>query len=270
MPFIDTLSNEERAYAANKGWDRLDDAAAAAAILKSYTNLERVRPAPAVVPAAPAEYVLDSVKLKTGEAPGDDILTFARGLAHQLKLPNEAATALAQSMVSYGEAYDASEAAKTATRLATTQAAWDAKAGANKESMEATASRALEAIGLTGETLETVKAALGVDKVMDLGHTLGTAMGEAPLLKGNNVPDVKTQSRTRQEALVERHRLTNDVEFQKKIVDGDSEANKLLETIAREIVGPQDNWSKAPTDWGYTRTEDGKVVAPQATPVAGA
>jgi hypothetical protein len=77
-----------------------------------------------------------------------------------------------------------------------------------------------------------------------------------------NRPKETPMARTREQALAERHRLTNDIEFIKKFAAGDVEANKLVETLAREIVGEPNNFQRAPSDWGYSRGERGEVIPP--------
>ena len=67
---------------------------------------------------------------------------------------------------------------------------------------------------------------------------------------------------TRQQALAERHRLSQDTEWLKKYAAGDREAAALVEQLAKDIVGDQSNFQRAPSDWGYTRSDDGKLIPP--------
>ena len=57
MAWTDSLSDEERGYYANKGWDKLAPEAAAAQIGKSYRSLEQMRPEP-----PPKEYTFDGLR----------------------------------------------------------------------------------------------------------------------------------------------------------------------------------------------------------------
>ncbi len=83
MPWTDNLSDEERGYYANKGWDKLAPEAAAAQIGKSYRELERMpRPEP-----PPREYTFEGLKNPDGSAPEPETLAMVRTLATKLKLP---------------------------------------------------------------------------------------------------------------------------------------------------------------------------------------
>jgi hypothetical protein len=235
MPWIDTLDNESRSAAATKGWDRIDGDAAAKAIFQSYQNLERIRPAPDTILSqrAPTEYSFDGIKYGDAD-PDPEAVAFARQLATDLKLPPATARELATRLFASGHAEEtaqqqaAREAVEQATaRLKTT---WGDKYEANT----AVAANAFEVLKLPKETVDALVNTLGVDKAMELGHTLGSRMGEAPLLTGG--AQMATTQMSREAALTERNRLTSDPTFAKKIMEGDAEAVKKLEDISRAII----------------------------------
>ena len=255
MPWTDTLSNEDRAHAATKGWDRLDDAAAALAISKSYRELERIRPAPAEVPKTAAEY-----KFNFGEGKNVDgeFVDFARGLALDLKLPVDAANTLATRLLTWGEAAEAAEATANAANLAAGQERLKSAWGAEYDNKTVVAARALEAMNLSKEIVDAIGAQIGVDKLMDTAYTLGTRMGEAPLLKGENVVDTPQTTMTRGDALKRRNELSTDAGFYKKYMEGDKEAVAEMDRVIKAIVGTPDNWQPAPAGFGREHDDFGK------------
>jgi hypothetical protein len=251
--WTDTLDNDARAYAANKGWDRLDPERASLAILSSYRELERTRPA---APPPPAAYTFDGVKNADGSAPDPEFLGAIRAIASEHKLPTAVADALAAQVIKWGDDAEAADRVSQTTRFTEGETKLKTTWGADYDKNLDLAGRAFNAMGLPKETIDALVGQVGVDTLMAQGLNLGKQMGEATLLRGDtNVGDQKTQSMTREQAVVERNRLTSDTEFGKKIMAGDAEAMKQLETVSRAILGtpenftpPQENFGRTPTD----------------------
>ena len=263
MAWHDALENDVRGYVANKGWDKLDGETAARSILQSYRNLESTRPAPPVVPKAPTEYTFDGVVGKDGKAPPDTLLGQVRDMAFDLKLPVEGAKALAVKMLGTQEtAALAAEAAKVERMTVATGAlktAW----GEDFETKNAVAQNAFEALKLSKEMVDHLIDSMGVDKVMQFGHDLGTRMGEAPLLRGEGGMGNTETTLTREQALVERNRLVNDPEFGKKVASGDREALAQMDKVTRAIITTPNapgGFTPAPRNFG--RTYDNPTGAP--------
>lgn len=250
MPWSDELDNDLRGYVANKGWDKLEGPAAAAAVAKSYRELERSRPeAP---PKDASGYTFEGVAQKDGSKPDTGFLDFAKSLAAELHLPVSAANTLATKLLARGDSAVEAEtnALKTALDEGTARlkTAW----GAEFDAKNLVASRAFEAMGLPKEIVDALVEKAGVDKVMEAGFTLGSKMEEAPLLRGGGM-EAPAQKFTRDQALAERNRLTGDKVFAAKIMEGDSEALKQLNDLSRAIVGTPDNWQSAPPNFGRTK-----------------
>ena len=261
MPWIDTLDNDARAHAASKGWDRLDDAAAAQAILKSYRELERVRPAPPVVPLTPNEYVFD-IKHADGAELDPDFIGFVRSTAHELKMPVATAQELAKRLIGYADTAEASVVAATSTALTEgldkIKNAW----GAEFDAKSAVFARGIEALGLEKEAQDALANAMGMDKLMEVGYNLGARMSEAPLLKGTPPVADKAIPMTRGQALEARNKLTSDPEFAKKLMDGNAEAIKQLEDISKAVLGdPNGTWQAPPANFGREHDDQGREKA---------
>ena len=262
MPWTDTLPNEERAYAANKGWDKLEGDAAIASIAKSYRELERIRPAPAPVPATAAEYTLpDAVK----DAPAPT-LAFVRQLAADLHLPVAAAGTLAERLVGRDTTAATDAATLAASARATSEAALKTTWGADYAAKEALAAKGFAALGLAPEAKAALETTLGVDKAAEFGLALGLKMGEAPLLKSDGGQNVAPPAMTRQTALDERNRLMTDAAFVKKYAEGDAEAIKTITDISRAIItdetqpggfrSPPENYGRLSDNAGHERLPD--------------
>ena len=253
MPWLDSITDPEtRAYAAGKGWDRVDGDAAALSMFKAYQNLEKVRPA--APPASAAEYVFE------GEHAPKFIET-ARNTALALKMPVDAAKQMVAAFAGYNK--ETTDAATLLAQQTLQQSSEKLKTtwGTDYDTKAAVATRGLEALGLTKEVTDAIGARLGVDKLMETAYDLGSKLGEAPMLKGSPTLTDTTPAMTRGQALAERNKLTSDPEFAAKIMAGDAEATKKLTDVSKAIVGTPDNWQAAPANFGREHDDQGKEKA---------
>ena len=247
MAWSDSLTDEERGYVANKGWDKLDPEKAAQSIVQSYRNLERSRPEP-----PPKEYIFEGLTAKP------EILERAKTIATELKLPQAAAITLAQRLATEATTAETTVAEAEAKRVADSVAALDKAWGADKDKNTEIAGRAFTALGLPKETVDALVSTLGVDKVMTMGHDLGTKMGEATILRGGTTLENKQDAAlTRETALVERNKLMQDKEWFTKWQAGEPEAVKRFNDVTTAILGdPNGQWSAPPENFG--RRGDGQ------------
>ena len=246
----------------------MPDADAAAAIAKSYRELERIRPAPAPVPASAAEYTLpDAVK----DAPAPT-LAFVRQLAADLRLPLAAAGTLAERLVGRDSQATADATTLAASARATSEAALKTTWGADYAAKEALAAKGFAALGLAPEAKAALEATLGVDKAAEFGLALGLKMGEAPLLKQDGGQNVQQPTMTRQAALDQRNQLMTDSAFVAKYAAGDAEAIKTITDISRAIItdpNAHGGFVSAPANYGRVgdgagHEKIGETVAPNA------
>jgi hypothetical protein len=257
MAWTDALSDEERGYYANKGWDKLAPEAAAAQIGKSYRELERLRPE-----APPREYTFEGLKNPDGSAPEADVLEMVRGLASELKLPAGAATTLATRLIAIGADAEKAEADATAARIAASETALKTTWGADYDEKVAVATRGLTAAGYTKEETDALITTLGVDKVMARGYDLGTKLGEAQLHQGSTTVDNKQGAPlTRDTALATRNGWGKD--FFDKWQAGDAAAVKEFEDVTKAIIGgTPENFQPAPENFGRQGDGHGREIFP--------
>ena len=225
------LDDEQRAYVVSKGWDKLAPDAAAAAIAKSYRELDGLRGRSIVLPEKDEE--LDTVF----KHPRLEAALTARETARR-KADAAAATALQTQ------------------RETEQQAALDAAWGADKEKRSFLASKAAEALGWDADTLKAMLNVRGIDKGMNDLYGLGTKMGEGALLRGSMSTEQPKTQMSRADALIERNRLMTDKNFGAQILSNDPEvaakAQKVLEEINTAIIGTPQNWQPAPRNFGRT------------------
>lgn len=280
MAWNDALDNDQRAAAAAKGWDRLNDSEAAQTMFKSYVNLEKTRPDPARTITLPTEandpawaavhqrlgapkdasgYVFDGVTRKDGSVPDAPVLNFVKDLAMKLHVSVDAAKEMANAFVQFTDGQSEAKAADLASRMAVGEGVLKEAWKDSYDNNVGVASRALGAIGLEKEATDALVNILGVDKVMKIGYDLGQKMGEPDMLRGGNQVagqnDGQPVVRNREEAMKERNRLTHDDEFGKRIAAGDPAALKIIEVLTQQMVGTQDNWSSVPIGFGRRRDE---------------
>lgn len=242
MAWTDSLDNDTRAYAANKGWDRLEGDAGMQAVVQSYRNLERARPQ---IEAPPKEYTFEGIQAKP------EILERARGIAIELKLPATAAATLAQRLVAEDTAATTAAETAAAKAIADSVARLDTAWGADKEARTGIAGRAFEALSLSKETVDALVTTLGVDKVMTMGYDLGTKMGEATLLKGSTSVDNKPEViLDRTTAIAERAKMFNDKDWFDKWQAGDAAAVERFNKVTTAILGTPEKWEPAPENFG--------------------
>lgn len=270
MAWHTELDDATRAYVTNKGWDKLEGDAAAQAIFKSYQVLEKARPDPAktlVIPDASdaaataafyqklgmpktaAEYAFEGVEAES------DLVDFVRDLAFKLHLPASAASDMAKSLIEFADTGDKEASEAAAKRLEDGTTALKTSWGDDYAARVATATNAFEALSLPKDSVDALISSLGVDKVMEMGYSLGSRMGEGNFLTGEGTVVTKpnTPPQTREQAIVERNRLMDDKAFAEKVANGDLESLKKINDLAHSIVGTPENWQRAPENFGRTR-----------------
>src|SRR5579859_1899610 len=259
MAWSDTLADDERGYIANKGWDKLAPEAAAAQIVKSYRELERMRPEP-----APKEYTFEGLINPDGSAPEADVLNMVRGIASELKLPASAANTLATRLIAIGAEAEKAETDEVVARIAASETALKTAWGADYDAKVAVATRGLAAAGRSQEEIDALVSTLGVDKVMMMGHDLGTKLGEAELHQGSTTLDNKSGlALTPATALAERNKLMEDKAFFDKWLAGDAEALKRFDDITRAVIGgTPENFQPPPENFGRQGDGHGKEIFP--------
>jgi hypothetical protein len=251
MAWFDTLSNEERAHIASKGWDQLAPEAAAQQIAKSYRNLEAMRPVPP--PQSAAGYDFNAIRAPDGTMPKPEVLDRVRSTAFELKLSPDAANTLAIREVTSDHAATAKATADATARIAASETALKSAWGADYDKNLDVAGRAFARLGLAKEQTDALVTTLGVDKVMTMGHDLGLKLGEAPVHQGDTpVTDPSKPAQgawTRETALVRRNEWTPEF-MSKYLANDEASVKEFNEVTAALIGGSLANFQAAPDNFG--------------------
>src|SRR6185437_11410215 len=200
-PWHDGMPAEHLGIISNRGWDKLDAAGAAKAIVASYDEAQRKLGVPANellrfkpddpaimdgffqrlgVPKDAKDYDLSAIKFKDGSALDDTFADRVRAAALKFHLPKEAAAVKKN---------------------------W----GQNYEQNRLIAQRAAQAMGFDAEIISTLEKAAGYDKVMGALLAVGQKIGEDKLL----VMDTPAGRGviTREGAVAEKKKLMADPTF---------------------------------------------------------
>jgi len=231
--WFDKLDADTRAWAANKGYDKMSPDDIAANVAKSYRNLEQVSKldgskvlrapethdefmamAPKLgMPADPAEY---EMPVPEGTTADKDFEAWARKSFHEIGLTKAQAAKLATS---YNELF-AAEVGRQSEALAERTRAQDVALqkewGAAHKDNVAIASAGARALGLTREQTAALQQTLGYDGLMKAMHQVGTKIGD-PKFVTDGVPGGRALPPA--DAQAEIRRLQQDPDFQKAFSD---------------------------------------------------
>lgn len=239
-PWFAALDPEHQGHLQNKGWDKLDPAAAAVELTKAWKGAEKLIGIPkdellrlpkqgdAEAEKAfwnklgakekPEEYDLSNLKFKDGKPLDDDFAGVLRQAAHELHLPADKASAFTQRIMGHMDA----DGEKKAALATATKAAEDAKLaaswGAQRDVNMAVAQRAAQSLpGVTPEAISALESVAGYAAVMEMFRGLGNSMGEAAFHAGSGASAPKAM--TYEMAIAEKAQLMLDHVFVKNWVN---------------------------------------------------
>jgi len=231
--WFDKLDADTRAWAANKGYDKMSPDDIAANVAKSYRNLEQVSKldgskvlrapethdefmamAPKLgMPADPAEY---EMPVPEGTTADKDFEAWARKSFHEIGLTKAQAAKLATS---YNELFAAEVTRQTealAERTRAQDVALQKEWGAAHKDNVAIAAAGSRALGLTREQVAALQSTLGYDGLMKTMHQIGVKIGD-PTFVTNGVPGGRALAPA--DAQAEIRRLQQDADFQRAYLD---------------------------------------------------
>lgn len=258
------LDADMQSHIVGRGWDKMEPAAAAAEAAKSHYAAQKLighkpediirlpkdatdpswqtafdRIASMATPKTPEEYTFDGIKSKDGKDLGDPDVKFLREVAAKYKLPITAARGLAADIVARHDmtveaAGSASQLTKEANNVAL-RTAW----GGNFDQNDFAANRAAEAVGLPAEAMEAIKM-LPTDKhvaTMNAFLKLSQQLNEATILRGGSPVRDPTAGLSQDQARERLNTLRNDMEWGRRFLAGDADANEEFQKLTRIAVG---------------------------------
>lgn len=263
-PWFSTLDADMQSHVTGRGWDKMDAAAAALEAAKSHYAAQKLigvppesviklpkdatdpswqsaydRVAGMALPKTPEEYTFEGVQTKDGKALGDADTKFLRDVATKYKLPITAARGLAADIVARHEM--TAEAAGSATALTreSNQVALRTAWGGAFDQNDFSATRAAEAVGLTSEVMDAMKA-LPADKYianMNALLKLSQQLNEATILRGGSPVRDPTAGLSQEAARERLNALRSDKVWGAKYLAGDADANAEFQKLTRLAVG---------------------------------
>src|SRR6185437_4841809 len=231
-PWHDGMPAEHLGIISNRGWDKLDAAGAAKAIVASYDEAQRKLGVPANellrfkpddpaimdgffqrlgVPKDAKDYDLSAIKFKDGSALDDTFADRVRAAALKFHLPKEAAAGMAAELAAFVDEQEAADAQVETSQIEAGRAAVKKNWGQNYEQNRLIAQRAAQAMGFDAEIISTLEKAAGYEKVMGALLAVGQKIGEDKLL----VMDTPAGRGviTREGAVAEKKKLMADPTF---------------------------------------------------------
>ena len=215
--WIDKLDPEIKGHIQTQGWDKLDPTAAAVEAVKKYREAEKVAGIPidevARIPKDPADktawdilharlgipqdktaYSLNGLKAADGTEVDAKLASRIQDAAFDLKMRPDQAQKVTTEVLNYlAETKKETAAAQQQTALQELEklkVSWGPHFDLNNMIVDRTATR----LGMTPEHLKTISNAAGASATFELLLNLGTAMGEARFVTGQNPADSGVRS----------------------------------------------------------------------------
>lgn len=258
------LDEAHRGHVTSRGWDKMDPAEAARAAVAAHRQAQgefsRVHGVPADqlmrmpkdaadpgwaelhkrlgVPEKPEDYKIEGLAFADGKAPDEKFIGHMRALAHELKLPAGQAQALAARVIALADNDRTTAGQSESTQRGANEAELRRNWGSNHDYYRFQATRAAQVLGVPDDVVKAMEARPAAEYTRFMDNLRGFAgkMGEAELLRGEQGDNTRTL--TREEAVARREDLMKDRAFAMRYVEGDTNAIKEMENLARIIVGP--------------------------------
>lgn len=238
--WLASLSNEEKAYVASKGWDK--EGKGVADILRSYRNVDRLRGHSADkltkipdwsngeevaefhqrmgVPESAEGYETLEVETNLGGLDAEVL----KGLSYKMQLLPHQHALFGQVAGEYLEGVAAAQREAKAASDAAEELELEREWGAILQENQTAAKRAVQRFGLDSETVDKIQASLGYKATMELLTKIGRGLGEhrRPEGEADEAPFGVTQEVAQERLKV----LSKDKDFYEKRKSGDAAANK--------------------------------------------
>jgi len=190
------------------------------------------------VPSDKAGYDFEEVKFSDGTVPDAKFLELVRDTAANLKLPKDAAPAMAKAMLDYLDGAEKTESAENTAKLALQKDTLAKNWGSNFEANKFVAGQAGRALGVAPETVAALENVIGYDKIMEMFRTIGTKIGEDKFVSGGANSN-NSGVMTRDQAIARKVDLKADTAFVKRFIEGDTGARREMEALDRIVSAPR-------------------------------
>lgn len=234
-----SLSPEVKGWVEKKGFKGAD------AVIESYRNLEKLMKAPKDRlltlpekeddpswndvyarlgrPSEPTEYKLSGFE-------DDKFSEFSRKTFYELGLTKRQGEALAAKWKEYGDIQTSEREAAINARASQEESELKKEWGQAHDQNVNIAKRAITALGMDADTIDSMEKAMGYKKTMAVLHTVGLKLGEGSYVDGGTSANGALTPGAAQAQITE---LMSDPGFSHKYVNGDREARTQMERLHR-------------------------------------
>lgn len=250
---------EMSGYLVNRGYDKMDPAAAFAAAVKAHRAAEAHLGAPSDqllrmpkdgndaegwsrvaqrlnVPTDPKEYDFSAVKV--GENPMDEKLAeVLRPVLKSALVGKDRAPEVAKAVSDFYAQRETAAAADRATKLAAERVTLAGNWGANAEANMIVAKNAAKALGVSEEAVAALENTIGYAKVMEMFRNIGTRIGEDSFVV-NGAPGGSGVMSSDQAAATLATKQ-QDQAWVSKLMNGDSDVVKEFDQLTRMVNADQ-------------------------------
>lgn len=231
-----------RGYIQNKGFKNPLE------VVTGYQNLEKLRGVPserllqlpenvtdgesmrAVYERLGAGKTAEDYKLPVPEGDNGEYAKEAAKWMHELGIPVHLGVKLAEKQNEYITQQREAITTQISERQAEQQEALKTDWGDKYDRNFTVAKGAAHTLGLDKETVDKLESVFGYDGTFKLLHTIGQKFGEDRFISGDGLVNLTP---SQEEARAEIEMLKKDKEFSKKMVNGDVEANKKMQTLMK-------------------------------------
>lgn len=254
--WFSTFDEETRGHLQNRGWDKLTPDKAAAEAVKAHRNAEhklgipsdRILRLPEKLegadmapiydrlgrPQSPKDYAIDVVP--EGREKDDAFVEWGRKTFHKLGLSKAQGEALAKDWNEYAVAQITGMQTATAGEIERDVADLKKEQGAAYEQFVSIADRATGALGISPEEAQGIRAIIGTKRAMTLFNEIGTKVMEDGFQSSGQGGGLSGKIRTPEQARAEMTDLRNDADFRKKLISGDTEAQRRWALLNEQAV----------------------------------
>lgn len=242
----------------NRGWDKLEPAAAAVAAATAHREAEKliggraedrvVWPKDASdaegwnrvhgklgVPSNVAEYDFSGVKFSDGSEIDADFATALRIELQKAHVSKADAPAFVKNLVALVEKQETDAAADYASQIQAENEKLNISWGPNKDNFLVVARNTAKTLGVTPEQVDSLEKVVGKAAVMQMFLNIGQKIGEDQFVLSNNGNGGQPRPMTYEQAEFELSELMKDASFYSKLQKGDRDAKTRFDNLTRLV-----------------------------------